>query len=103
MTAAQFRTIALSLPDTVESSHMDHPDFRVKGKIFATLGHPSRAWGVVGLKPEDQDYFCRTEPDAFVKVKGYWGRVGATQVLLKRARTPAVRAALTAAWRRRRK
>lgn len=101
MTPDQFRAIALSLPDTHESSHMDHPDFRVKGKIFATLGYPTRAWGMVGLKPEDQEYFCRAEPEIFVPVKGAWGRAGATQVLLKRARVRSVRASLTAAWRKR--
>lgn len=102
MTADQFRAIALSLPDTAESSHMDHPDFRVQGKIFATLGYPSREWGVVNLTPDDQSYFCRAEPDAFEPVKGAWGRAGSTQVLLKRARVRAVRATLTAAWRHRR-
>jgi hypothetical protein len=81
---------------------MNHPDFRVAGKIFATLGYPTREWGVVGLKPEDQAYFCRAEPDVFVPVKGAWGRAGSTQVLLKRARVRAVRATLTAAWRHRR-
>ncbi len=101
MTAEQFRAIALSLPDTAESSHMNHPDFRVKGKIFATLGYPTRAWGMVGLKPEDQKYFCRAEPDVFVPVDNAWGRKGATQVLLKRARVRSVRASLTAAWRKR--
>ena len=102
MTADQFRAIALSLPDTAESSHMDHPDFRVHGKIFATLGYPSREWGVVGLTPKDQSYFCRAEPEVFVPVKGAWGRAGSTQVLLKRAPVRAVRATLTAAWRHRR-
>ncbi|HET9266629.1 MAG TPA: MmcQ/YjbR family DNA-binding protein [Vicinamibacterales bacterium] len=102
MTVDQFRALALSLPDTAESSHMDHPDFRVQGKIFATLGYPTRAWGVVGLKPEDQEYFCRAEPEVFVPVKGAWGRAGATQVRLKRARARSVRATLTAAWRHRR-
>lgn len=102
MTAADFRAIALSLPDTAESSHMSHPDFRVQGRIFATLGYPSREWGVVGLTPEDQSYFCRAKPEVFVPVKGAWGRAGATQILLKRARVRAVRATLTAAWRHRR-
>ena len=81
---------------------MDHPDFRVQGKIFATLGYPTGEWGMVGLKPEDQSYFCRAEPDVFVAVKGAWGRAGATQVRLKRAKARIVRATLTAAWRHRR-
>ena len=55
MTAAEFRRLALSLPAAVESSHMGHPDFRVANKIFATLGYPSRGWGVVMLTPGQQD------------------------------------------------
>lgn len=61
MTADKCRALALSFPDTAESSHMNQPDFRVGGKIFARLGHPSRDRGVVGLTSEDQQYFCRTE------------------------------------------
>lgn len=52
MTPSQFRHIALSLPDAVEGAHMGHADFRVGGKIFATLGHPDAAWGMVQLKPD---------------------------------------------------
>jgi hypothetical protein len=44
MTAKDFRQIALSLPESIESAHMDHPDFRVDGKIFATLDAPSKGW-----------------------------------------------------------
>jgi hypothetical protein len=81
---------------------MDHPDFRVRGKIFATLGYPGAEWGMAGLSPEDQNYFCRAEPKVFVPAKGAWGKAGATHVLLKRARAGVVRAAITAAWRHRR-
>jgi hypothetical protein len=98
MTPDDFRAMALSLPDTIESSHMDHPDFRVRGKIFATLGYPDREWGVVGLTPEDQARVCKAEPSVFVPVKGAWGRAGSTQVHLDGARATSVRAALKAAW-----
>jgi hypothetical protein len=98
MTPDDFRAIALSLPDTIESAHMDHPDFRVSGKIFATLGYPNREWGVVGLTPEDQARVCKAEPTVFTPVKGAWGRSGSTQVRLEDARTASVRAALKAAW-----
>jgi hypothetical protein len=101
MTAEEFRAIALSLPDTVESSHFKHPDFRVYGKIFATLGYPSREWGVVALTPEEQALFSQAEPDVFVPVNGGWGRAGSTKVLLRLARKRSVRAALRAAWRNR--
>ena len=98
MTADEFRAIALSFPDAVESAHMDHPDFRVGGRIFATLGYPSGEWGCVSLTPEEQGRVCKAEPDVFVPVKGAWGRAGATQVCLRAAGKGSVRAALRAAW-----
>jgi hypothetical protein len=84
MTAKDFRQIALSLPETEERSHMDHPDFRVAGKIFATLGYPEKTHGIVKLSPEDQHNFSKDHPEAFTPVKGAWGRRGATRVNLKR-------------------
>jgi YjbR protein len=72
LTANDFRRLALSLPEATESAHMDHPDFRVRGKIFATLGHPAEGWGMVKLTPEQQHYFAKDYPDAFVPVKGAW-------------------------------
>lgn len=101
MTANDFRTLALSLPDVVESAHMDHPDFRVGGRIVATLGYPNRDWGCVMLTPDEQLLVCQSEPDTFVPVTGAWGRRGATQVNLRAARTRSVRTALEAAWKRR--
>jgi hypothetical protein len=98
MTANEFRAIALSLPDTVESAHMNHPDFRVRGKIFATLGYPDCAWGVVCLTAAQQALVCEAEPEVFVPVKGAWGRAGNTQVYLGLARKRGVRAALRSAW-----
>jgi hypothetical protein len=98
MTADEFRAIALSLPDTAESSHMDHPDFRTGGKIFATLGYPDHEWGMVSLALDDQARFSQAEPDVFAPVKNAWGRAGATQVCLRLARNTSVRAALRAAW-----
>ena len=73
MTANDFRKIALSLPEAEEREHMDHPDFRVAGKIFATLGYPDKSLGMVKLSPEDQHYFCQDFPEAFIPVKGGWG------------------------------
>jgi len=91
MTANEFRRLALSLPEVVEAAHMGHPDFRVAGKIFATLGYPRSGWGVVRLTAEQQDLFVRTEPKSFMPVKGGWGRAGATNVRLPSARKRAVR------------
>ena len=98
MTADEFRTLALELPEAVESEHMDHPDFRVKGKIFATLG-PKEAWAMVKLTPDEQALFVRTDPKAFEPFPGAWGRRGSTRVVLERAEETAVRQALVAAWR----
>lgn len=93
-----FRKMALSLPEASEAAHMGHPDFRVRGKIFATLGYPSTGWGVVKLTPTQQQAFVRAEPDVFVPVKGTWGRRGATTVRLRAANKSTVRKALVTAW-----
>jgi hypothetical protein len=98
MTREQFRRLALSLPHAVEGQHMDHPDFRVAGKIFATLSYPDEKWGMVKLTPEQQEEFVRAEPDAFEPVKGGWGKRGATSVRLRAAKRASLRRALAAAW-----
>lgn len=77
---------------------MGHPDFRVGGKIFATLGHPDAGWAMVRLPPDEQAAFIGARPGAFARLKGAWGWAGATQVVLRGAGVPAVRAALRAAW-----
>jgi hypothetical protein len=99
VTAEQFRRLALSFPEAVESLHMNHPDFRVRGgKIFATLAYPDEKWGMVKLTPEQQEEFVRAEPDVFVPVKGGWGRGGATSVRLRAAKSGDLRPAMAAAW-----
>jgi hypothetical protein len=99
MTAKDFRQIALSLPETEERAHMAHPDFRVAGKIFATLGYPDKSCGMVKLSPEDQHYFTKDHPETFVPVKGAWGRGGATSVHLMAAKKAILTKAMQAAWR----
>lgn len=99
MTVAEFRRMALSLPEATESHHMDHPDFRVRKKIFATLGYPADGWGMVKLTPGQQQLYVDATPDAFVPAKGAWGERGATGVLLRAASKSAVRQALAEAWR----
>ena len=101
MTAKEFRAIALSLPEATEAAHMGHPDFRVGGRIFATLGYPRSGWGMVSLTPEQQELFVRAQPAAFAPVQGGWGRAGATNVRLRAAKKAAVREALSIAWRNR--
>ena len=98
MTANEFRKMALGLPEVVESAHMEHPDFRVGGRIFASLGYPDEGWGVVMLSPEEQELVCGAEPEVFVPVKGAWGRAGNTQVKLKAAKKASVKGALQAAY-----
>ena len=98
MTANDFRRIALGQRDAVESSHMDHPDFRAQGKIFATL-HADMKWGMVKLTPEDQQRFVREFPDAFKPESGAWGRQGCTAVRLASVDEETLGEALTLARR----
>jgi len=100
VTAKEFRQIALSMPEAVESAHMNHPDFRVGGKIFATLAYPNKDWGMVALAPAEQGFFTSAEPKAFTPVKGKWGQQGATSVLLKAVKKTSLKKAVEAAWKR---
>ena len=99
MTPNEFRELALSFPEAIESAHMRHPDFRAGGKIFATLGYPDENSAMVKLSADDQKEFIRTSPGVFTPVKGAWGRQGATTINLPAATIGIVREALTAAWR----
>jgi hypothetical protein len=98
VTADEFRSLALALPEAVEKEHMNHPDFRVRGKIFATLGS-KEDWGMVKLTPELQASYMRDEPAVFRPASGTWGRQGCTIVRLCDADELTVRQALIAAWR----
>lgn len=98
MTAEEFRSLALALPETTEQSHMDHPDFRVRGKIFATLGYPDGDRAMVKLTHEQQDALARSRPEVFAPVPGGWGRRGATYVTLRAADEAVVSDALLMAW-----
>jgi hypothetical protein len=100
MTRAEFRKIALSLPEAVESAHMGHPDFRVGGKIFATLDSPQTGYAMVALTPEEQEVFVLSKPTMFVPAKGGWGRSGSTNVILAKTDRQTARDALILAWRR---
>ena len=99
MTADDFRKLALSFPEAIESAHMRHPDFRVGGKIFATLGYPNENSAVVKLRADEQKEYVRNDPEVFRPVKGAWGRHGHTNIYLPTANIDIVRKALTAAWR----
>src|ERR1700680_2674592 len=98
VTAEQFRRLALGFPEAYESSHMKHPDFRVRGgKLFATLAYPHKKWGMVKLTPEQQEEFVGAEPEVFVLVTGGWGRGGATSVRLRAATAKLLKPAMAAA------
>jgi hypothetical protein len=99
MIADDFRRLALSFPDASESSHMGHPDFRVHGKIFATLHCPDKNWGMVKLPLDEQQTFVHTQPEVFGPVKGAWGRQGSTSVRLEAADASTLSQALGIAWR----
>lgn len=99
MDAADFRRIALSLEGAEESSHMGAPDFRVGGRIFATLASESQGYGNLMLTPEQQADFVREQPDMFVPIAGGWGRMGATHIRLAAANEDVLAGALRAAWK----
>jgi hypothetical protein len=97
MTVEEFRKLALAQPDVEERSHMDHPDFRINGKVIATLGYPNGEWAMVKLAPADQLAMVASAPNVFAPVKGKWGERGATNVRLELADAGDVRRALVCA------
>jgi hypothetical protein len=100
-TPDDFRRIALAFPGVEEGSHMGHADFRVGGKIFATLGAPDAGWGMASLMPEQQEDFMTLAPEAFKPAAGAWGRAGSTLVKLAAVDPEMLEAALAAAWEKR--
>jgi len=97
MTPSAFRKLALSLDGAVESAHGGHPDFRAKGKVFATMGYPDKDWAMVKLTPDQQEILCAAEPVMFRPVRGGWGLRGATNLRLAAADARTVRSALAMA------
>ena len=98
MTPNRFRRIALRLEGATESAHHGHPDFRVGGRVFATLGYPDAKCGMVSLTPDQQRRWVKERPEAFVPVKGKWGEQGATTVRLAAVDEEALGETLTLAW-----
>ena len=98
MTANDFRRLALALPEASEASHMGHPDFRVRNRIFATLW-PKEGRGVVMLTPEQQKILVDLKPAVFAPVPGGWGRRGSTNVNLEAADEISLTSVLLMAWR----
>jgi hypothetical protein len=98
MNAADFRRIALSFEGAEESSHMGAPDFRVQGKIFATLASQHQGYGNLKLTLEQQADFIRELPDVFLPIPGGWGRMGMTHIRLANATEDVLTGALRTAW-----
>jgi hypothetical protein len=97
VTAKDFRRLALGMEGAVESSHMNHPDFRASGKIFATI-HTDNKQGMVKLTPEQQERFMREHPGMFEPAAGAWGRGGSTMVIFAKATEDVVGEAMTLAF-----
>jgi hypothetical protein len=97
MNAEAFRAAALKVPGAIAAAHMNHPDFRVNGKIFASLSYPDAGWGMVKLTPTQQRSFLKEAPKIFSPCAGVWGKAGSTSVHLasvkKRILAKALRAA----------
>ena len=99
MDAADFRRIALSMPGAEESSHMGAPDFRVGGRIFATLASQKEGYGNLMITPEQQAAFIEELPEVFLPIKGGWGRMGMTHIRLAVANEDVLTGALRTAWK----
>ncbi len=101
MNAADFRRMALRLEGAEEGSHMGAADFRVGGRIFATLASHGQGYGNLMLSPEQQAAFLKDQPDLFLPVAGGWGRMGATHIRLALAGEDVLAGALRTAWKHR--
>jgi hypothetical protein len=99
MNAADFRRLALQLDGAEEGSHMGSPDFRVGGRIFATLAHQQQGYGNLMLSAEHQAAFVEEQPEMFLPVAGGWGRMGATHIRLAAANEDVLAGALHTAWK----
>jgi YjbR len=99
MTANDFRRLALRLEGAEEASHMGAADFRVGGRIFATLAHEHKGYGNLMLSPQQQKAIVDDQPGMFLPVAGGWGRMGATHIRLSAASEDVVAGALHTAWK----
>jgi hypothetical protein len=97
MNAEEFRAAVLKVPGAIEAAHMNHPDFRVNGKIFASLGYPDDGWGMVKLSPTQQRAFMKEAPEIFSACAGAWGKAGSTSVCLASVKKRILARALRAA------
>ena len=99
MTPDAFRALALALPGATEGQHNGHPDFRVGGRIFASLGVPDAGFAMVKLNRDEQDVLVEAAPAVFSPAAGSWGLAGSTRVRLGEAETGTIAGPLRLAWR----
>lgn len=99
MNAADFRRIALGMEGAEEGSHMGAVDFRVGGRIFATLASQKQGYGNLVLTPEQQAEFVAEQPGVFVPIAGGWGRMGMTHIRLAAVNEDLLAGALHTAWK----
>ena len=97
--ASAFRRIALSFPGAEQGSHMGAVDFRVGGRIFATLASIKHGYGNLMLTPELQSAFVQEQPEIFLPIHGGWGRSGATHIRLAQASGDILTGALHTAYK----
>ena len=100
MTPDQFRRLTLTFAGAEEHAHHHHPDFRVNGKIFATLGYPNDTRALVILTPEQQAEFLHDYPEVFAPAAGAWGRNGSTTIFLPKAKRAILHPAVRGAWQK---
>jgi hypothetical protein len=94
-----FRRIALSLEGAEEDAHMGAADFRIDGRIFATLASQQLGYGNLMLTPDIQQAFLADQPEIFLPIHGGWGRMGMTHIRLAAATEPILTGALRTAWK----
>lgn len=99
MTEADFRRIALSFEGAEQGSHFGATDFRVGGRIFATLASISEGYGNLFLTPEHQAAFVEEQPNIFLPIHGGWGRMGMTHIRLAASDEDTLAGALHTAWK----
>ena len=97
MTPAQFRKLALSMPDVIEGEHHGHPDFRANGRVFASL-HPDGMRAMVKVPLDEQRRLLISHGEAFAPATGAWGRAGCTMVLLRDVAARTLQGPMTLAW-----
>jgi hypothetical protein len=98
MKPSDFHRIALTFDGAEEGSHMGATDFRVGGRIFATLASQKEGYGNLMLTPELQAEFVADLPDVFLPIHGGWGRMGMTHIRLAKATEGVLAGALRSAW-----